>query len=83
MRDTGQVPPVDRSRLARLCWAIDARRWVVAVFNIAAAGCFVLGCLGFYWPAWYVPSVTLFLIGSILFLLSALTSALVEHGPST
>ena len=83
MRDAGQVPPVEMSRLARLCWAIDARRWVLAVFNIVAAGCFVIGCLGFYRPAWYVPSVTLFLVGSSLFLLGALATALVDHGPST
>ncbi len=83
MRDAGQVPPVEMSRLARLCWAIDARRLVLAVFNIVAAGCFVIGCLGFYRPAWYVPSVTLFLVGSSLFLLGALATALVDHGPST
>ncbi len=82
MRDAGQVPPVEMSRLARLCWAIDARRGVLAVINIAAAGSFVIGCVGFYRPAWYVPSVTMFLIGSLLFLLGALATALVEHGPS-
>jgi len=70
-------------RLARLCWALDARRWVLAVINIAAAVCFVIGCLCFYRPAWYLPSVTLFLIGSALFLVGALATALVEHGPST
>jgi YrhK-like protein len=77
------VPPVEMGRLARLCWAIEARRWALAVINIAAAGCFVIGCVGFYRPAWYVPSVTLFLIGSLLFLVSALATALIEHGPST
>jgi YrhK-like protein len=71
------------SRLARLCWALDGRRWVLAVINIAAATCFVIGCVGFYLPAWYVPSVTLFLVGSFLFLLGALATALREHGPST
>lgn len=83
MRDDGQMPPAEMRRLARLCWAIDARRWVLAAINVVAAGCFVVGCAGFYWPAWYVPSVTLFLIGSLLFLLGALATALVEHGPST
>ena len=48
----------------------------------AATGCFVVGCVGFYWPAWYVPSVSLFLAGSVLFLVGALATALVEHGPS-
>ena len=71
------------NRLARLCRAIDARRWMLAVVNIAAAGCFVIGCVGFYWPAWHAPSVTMFLIGSVSFLLGALATALVEHGPST
>jgi hypothetical protein len=74
--------PVEVSRLARLCSVIDARRWVLAVINVAAAGCFVIGSVGFYWPAWYAPSVTLFLIGSLMFLLSASATALVEHRPS-
>jgi len=53
------------------------------VSNVLAAALFVIGCVGFYSPAWYVSSVTLFLMGSILFLLSALGRALVEFGPST
>jgi hypothetical protein len=48
-----------------------------------AATLFVIGCVGFYRPMWYVESVTSFLVGSVLFLLSALGHALVEHGPST
>ena len=51
--------------------------------NVVAAALFVGGCVGFYWPGLYLGSVTLFLIGSLLFLTSALGSALVEHGPST
>ena len=51
--------------------------------NIAAAALFVLGCVGFFWPSLYVGSVTLFLVGSVLFLAAAAGSALVEHGPST
>jgi hypothetical protein len=51
--------------------------------NVVAAVLFVSGCVGFYLPTWYVGSVTLFLLGSLLFLLSALGHALVEHGPST
>ena len=77
------VPSVQTGRLARLCSTLDARRWVVSVINIAAAGCFVIGCVGFYWPTWYVPSVTMFLFGSVLFLVGALAAALIEHGPST
>ena len=71
------------SVLARLCWALDARRWLLSVGNIVAALLFVGGCVGFYVPVWYVGSVTLFLVGSLLFLLTAVGSALVEHGPST
>ena len=70
------------SLLARLCWALDARRWTLAVMNITAAALFVLGCVGFFWPSLYVGSVTLFLVGSVLFLAAAAGSALVEHGPS-
>jgi hypothetical protein len=53
------------------------------MLSVMAATCFVLGCVGFYSPTWYVPSVTLFLIGSVLFLVHALASALLEHGPSS
>jgi fatty acid desaturase len=75
--------PSEMRRLARVCRAIDSRRWMSAVINIVAAGCFVIGCVGLYWPTWYVASVTMFLIGSVLFLLSALAMAFVQHGPST
>jgi YrhK-like protein len=71
------------SILARLCWALEARRWLLSLGNVIAATLFVIGCVGFYIPMWYVGSVTLFLVGSLLFLLSALGHALVEHGPST
>jgi hypothetical protein len=54
----------------------------VAAANIAAAALFVIGCVSFFWPSLYVGSVTLFLVGSILFLVAALGSAVVEHGPS-
>jgi hypothetical protein len=58
---------VPLSRLARLCWAVDARRWLLSVLNVVAATGSVVGCVGFYWPEWYAPSVTLFLFGSISF----------------
>ena len=77
------VKPVQLSLLARLCWALHARRWLLSLCNVIAAMLFVIGCVGFYVPMWYVGSVTLFLVGSLLFLLSALGHALVEHGPST
>jgi hypothetical protein len=77
------MEPVPLSLLARLCWALDARRWLLSLGNVVAATLFVLGCVGFYLPMWYVGSVTLFLLGSVLFLFSALGHALIEHGPST
>jgi hypothetical protein len=67
---------------ARLCWFLHRHRWSVAAANIAAAALFVIGCVSFFWPSLYVGSVTLFLVGSILFLVAALGSAVVEHGPS-
>ena len=51
--------------------------------NITAAALFVVGCVGFFWPSLYIGSVTLFLLGSLLFLVAALGAALLEHGPST
>ena len=45
----------------------------------AAAALFVAGCIGFYWPTLAAGSVTLFLVGSLLFLVSALGSALLDH----
>ncbi len=66
-----------------MCWSLDAHRWAISVSNILAAAMFVGGCLGFFWPGLYVMSVTLFLVGSLLFLFSALGGALLEHGPST
>jgi len=69
--------------MARLCWSLDAHRWAISASHIFAAALFVCGCVGFFWPALYVVSVTLFLLGSLLFLLNALGGALLEHGPST
>jgi YrhK-like protein len=80
--DDGRVTEMQLSLLARACWAIEARRWLLSACNIVAALLFVVGCVGFYRPAWYVGSVTLFLLGSVLFLVAALGHALVEHGPS-
>jgi hypothetical protein len=65
-----------------MCWALDRRRWLLTLCNVAAAAMFVTGCVGFYWPALYAASVTLFLCGSLLFLATAVGAALLEHGPS-
>jgi hypothetical protein len=73
----------EMSRLARVCWRLQAHRWAISVSNILAAALFVGGCIGFFWPGLYVVAVTLFLIGSLLFLFGALGMALLEHGPST
>ena len=43
--------------------------------NMLAAALFVVGCIGFYWPALYTASVTAFLCGSVLFLLGAVMAA--------
>ena len=81
--DDAGVTEAHLSLLARVCWAVDNRRWLLTGCNAAAAALFVVGCVGFYRPSWYVGSVTLFLAGSVLFLIAALGQALIEHGPST
>jgi len=53
----------------------------ITAMNIAAAALFVVGGIGFFWPGLYLGSNTLFLIGSVLFLLGAVASAWAEHGP--
>jgi hypothetical protein len=68
------------SVLTRLRGSLDGHRWTIAISNILAAALFVAGSVGFFWPALYVVSVTLFLLGSLLFLLTALAGALLEHG---
>jgi YrhK-like protein len=40
--------------------------------NITAAALFVIGCIGFYSPRLHTAATTAFLIGSVLFLVSAL-----------
>ncbi|HEX9854260.1 MAG TPA: YrhK family protein [Acidimicrobiia bacterium] len=72
----------DLSILARACWALDARRWLLTAAQVAAALLFVLGCLLFYRPHFYVHGVSLFLGGSLLILTAALGEALLRHGPS-
>jgi hypothetical protein len=43
--------------------------------NIAAAALFVIGCVGFYSPRLNTAATTAFLLGSVLFLVSALSAA--------
>ena len=65
--------------LRRLARGLEAHRWLLAASNVLAAALFVLGCIAFYWPTLAAGAVTLFLLGSVLFLLSALGSALLDH----
>ena len=68
-------------RLGRVALGLEAHRWLLAASNILAAALFVVGCVAFYWPTLGAASVTLFLLGSLLFLVSALGSALLDHRP--
>jgi YrhK-like protein len=79
----GEQPGHDHavSRLGRVALGLEARRWLLAASNILAAALFVVGCVAFYWPTLGAASVTLFLLGSLLFLVSALGSALLDHRP--
>ena len=65
--------------LARLARGLEAHRRLLAASNVLAAALFVLGCIAFYWPMLAAGGVTLFLLGSLLFLVSALGSALLDH----
>ena len=67
--------------LARLARGLEAHRRLLAASNVLAAALFVLGCIAFYWPMLAAGGVTLFLLGSLLFLVSALGSALLDHRP--
>lgn len=67
---------------ARLCWAIHARQSLLVLFDIAGALSFVIGCLVFYSPSHYQTGVTLFLLGSVLMLVSVAGRALMQYGPS-
>jgi YrhK-like protein len=65
--------------LGPLAGRLDGRRRLLAASNILAAALFVVGCVTFYWPTLAAGSVTLFLLGSVLFLVSALGSAVLDH----
>ena len=68
--------------LTRLRRSIDGHRWAISISNILAAALFVAGSFGFFWPALYVVSVSLFVLGSLLFLLTAVAGALLEQRAS-
>ena len=65
--------------LARLARGLEAHRWLLAASNVLAAALFVVGCVAFYWPTLAAGGVTLFLLGSLLFLVSAVGSAVLDH----
>jgi small neutral amino acid transporter SnatA (MarC family) len=65
---------------ARLRAWLARRQRIVAMANVVAAALFVAGCIGFYWPRFFTVSVTAFLLGSVLFLLAALSTILLDHG---
>lgn len=67
---------------ARLCWTLHDRPWVLLSLDAVGALLFVLGCVAFYSPAQYVAGVTLFLVGSMVMLVSVLGRALARYGPS-
>jgi YrhK-like protein len=48
---------------------------VKAGMNITAATLFVIGCIGFYSPRLHTSATTVFLAGSVLFLVNALCAA--------
>jgi hypothetical protein len=67
---------------ARICWRLDARQGVLLVAEMVGTLLFVIGCVAFYVPTQYTAGVTLFLIGSILMLVSVTGRAFLTYGPS-
>lgn len=67
---------------ARLCWALHARQGVLLAADLGGALLFVVGCVAFYLPSQYTTGVTLFLLGSVLMLVSVAGRALLRYGPS-
>jgi hypothetical protein len=72
------VHPLRLGRAGRVHASLIGNLRLVAWSNVLAAASFVIGCIGFYWPRTYVASVTAFLFGSVVFLLSAVSSALAD-----
>lgn len=67
---------------ARLCWALDAKPGVLLTVDFSGAVLFVMGCVTFYVPSQFTTGVTLFLLGSVLMLVSVAGRALLRYGPS-
>lgn len=67
---------------ARLCWALHARQRLLVGADLGGALLFVVGCVAFYVPSQYTTGVTLFLLGSVLMLVSVAGRALLQYGPS-
>ena len=67
---------------ARLCWRLDARQGVLLAAELAGTFLFVVGCIAFYAPSQYTAGVSLFLVGSILMLVSVAGRAFLLYGPS-
>lgn len=67
---------------ARLCWALHSKPGMFLALDFAGALLFVIGCVAFYVPSQYTTGVTLFLLGSVLMLMSVGGRALVRFGPS-
>jgi hypothetical protein len=67
---------------ARICWRLDARQGALLAAELAGIVLFVIGCLAFYSPSQYTAGVSLFLVGSILMLVSVAGRAFLMYGPS-
>jgi hypothetical protein len=55
---------------------------VLLAAELAGTLLFVIGCLAFYVPSHYTAGVSLFLVGSILMLVSVAGRAFLTYGPS-
>jgi hypothetical protein len=67
---------------ARLCWRLQARQGVLLAAELAGTLLFVIGCIVFYLPSQYTAGVSLFLVGSLLMLVSVAGRAFLQYGPS-
>jgi YrhK-like protein len=57
-------------------WTLER---IQIVADVASALLFVVGCLGFYSERHQDGAITAFLLGSVLFLVSAVSAALAQH----
>jgi drug/metabolite transporter (DMT)-like permease len=67
-------PTLNANRNGR--WTLER---IQIVANLGSALLFVVGCLGFYSERHQASAITAFLIGSLLFLVSALGAAVAQH----